>query len=138
MGRIRPLLCWVLRSGELLPASELLLASDNQLTPASGGIKWGDVMVDDARTPSMLKVHLRVSKCDQFGKGVDVFVGKSNTLRCPVVAVVAYMAARGQRPGPFFLRQPDKPLTKLHFVAEVRKALTVAGLNQTAFAGHSF
>ena len=56
----------------------------------------------------------------------------------PVVALLAYMAARVQWPGPFFLRKPGKPLTKPHFVPDVRMALTAAGLNQAAFAGHRF
>ena len=38
--------------------SELLPLSENQLTYTSGGINWGNVMVDDARTPSVLKVDL--------------------------------------------------------------------------------
>ena len=121
-----------LRLGELLPSSE------NQLTSNSGGIKWGDVAVDDPRNPSMVKVHLRVSKCDQFGRGVDVYIGKTNPLRCPVVAVVSYMTTRGQQSGPFFHRQLGKPFTKPQFVAEVKKALTAAGLDQSEFSDHSF
>ena len=81
-----------------------------------------------------------MSKCDQFGKGIDVYVGNTNTMRCLVVALVLYMymAAHGQQPGSFFLRQPCKPLTKPQFVAEVRKTLTAAGLDQAGFSGHSF
>ena len=120
------------RSGELLPASEKL--SDSPPT----AVLWGEVTVDNARSPTMLKTHLRVSKCDQFGKGVDVYVGRTNSRRCPVAAVVAYMAARGHNPGPFFLTQQGRPLTKPRFVAEVRTGLTAAGLDQAAFAGHSF
>ena len=119
------------RSGELLPASE---AQRDVQKP----VQWGEVTVDDARTPTMLKVHLRVSKCDQFGEGVDVCMGKTNTPRCPVVAVVAYMAGREHDPGPFFLTHQRKPLTKPHFVAEVRKGLTAVGLDQASFSGHSF
>ena len=78
--------------------------------------------------------------CDQFGKGVDVYVGRTNSLHCPMIAMVLYiyMAACGQQPGPFLRRQSGKPLTKPQFITEVRKALTPAGLDQIKFAGHSF
>ena len=69
---------------------------------------------------------------------MDVYVGKTNPLRCPVVAVVSYMAVRGQQPGPFFCKQGGKPLTKPQFVAEVKRALTEAALDQRAFSSHSF
>ena len=59
-----------------------------------------------------------------------------------LVAVVSHMATHGQQPGPFFRRQLSKPLTKPHFVNKVKKALTVAALdqssNQSEFSGHSF
>ena len=33
--------------------------------------------MNNQAVPMMLKIHLSRSKCDQFGKGVDVFVGRS-------------------------------------------------------------
>ena len=119
------------RLGELLPSS----------IPQSGtgaGLRWGDVTVDNAQTPSMVRTHLSRSKCDQFGKGVDVYVGKVQGPRCPVIAVVAYMTSRGANQAPFFLDHEKKPLTKPRFLAELKKALTAVGLHQECFAGHSF
>ena len=79
-------------------------------------------------------------KCDQFGKGINVYVGKAREHRCPVVAVVAYtyMAVRGPSAGPFFLNHGGRPILKPHFIAELRKELAAAGLDQAAFVGHSF
>ena len=68
------------RAGELLPVT-------NSAEAFSRCIAWGDVYVDNPAAPSTLKVHLRVSKCDQLGKGVDVFVGSLPSKRCPVIAV---------------------------------------------------
>ena len=48
--------------------------------------------MNDPAAPTMLKIHLRRSKCDQFGKGVDVFVGQSGNELC---LTVAYLAVRG-------------------------------------------
>ena len=119
------------RLGELLPVA--------QTQPScTTCVQWGDVAVDDSLTPSMLRVHLRVSKCDQFGKGVNVYVGKTDSPQCPVVAVVAYMATRGTSAGPFFLDHAGKPIVKPGFVTELRKALAAVGLDQSSFAGHSF
>jgi len=58
-----------------------------------------DVVVDNAEDPQLLKVHLKKSKSDQFGKGVDICIGKTD---CPVVAITQYMAIRGTKEGPFF------------------------------------
>ena len=100
-----------LRLGELLPSSKA--QADQQ-----GHLLWGDITVDNTRAPQMLRV--RVSKCDQFGKGVNIFVGKTDNQRCPVTAIVAYMAMRGQMAGPFFLLQEKNPLVKQMFIAELR------------------
>ena len=87
---------------------------------------------------SSLKVHLSRSKCDQFGKGVDVYVGRSGNELCPINAVTAYTAERGDSSGPYFRDKNGKPLTKARFIAEMRKALLELGLEQDQYAGHSF
>ena len=119
------------RLGELLPLS------DSQ-SAVHACIQWSDVTVDNAQAPTIVWTHLRHSKCDQFGKGVDIYVGKIGSPRCPVVAVVAYMAARGPGPSPFFIDHEKKPLTKPRFISELRTALSAVGLEQASFAGHSF
>ena len=73
------------RSGELVVASECGFNSAVHLG-------WGYVSVNDPAAPMMLKIHQRRSKCDQFGKGVDVFVGQSGNELC---LSVAYSVVRG-------------------------------------------
>lgn len=119
------------RMGELLPESE---RSFNQASHLS----WGDVAVDDRLSPTMVRVHLKRSKCDQFGEGVDVIVGRTNNSLCPVTAMLAYMASRGVAPGPFFLSHERKVITKSHFVTVIRSVLEAEGLPQNQYAGHSF
>lgn len=51
-------------------------------------LSWGDIAVYDISSPTMLKVHLNKSKCDQLGKGVDVVVGSTRSPICPVTAVL--------------------------------------------------
>ena len=83
--------------GELLPLSE------SPPTTTLMGVLWGNVMVDDTQALTMLKIQLRLSKCYQFVNGVDVYVDKTGTPCCPVVAMVSYMTAYSQWPYPFFL-----------------------------------
>ena len=101
-------------------------------------LSWGDVAVDSRSAPTMVKVHLKRSKCDQFGKGVDVIVGRTDSPVCPVAAVVAFIALRQDRPGPFFMDAKLAPVTKAWLVKQVRDILSSLGLPQNEYAGHSF
>jgi hypothetical protein len=86
----------------------------------------------------MVKLHLKQSKTDQLGRGVDIIVGRTDHELCPVGAILAYVAARGDRQGPFFLSSSMSPLTKPTFIAELRKTLMALGLPDVNYAGHSF
>ena len=119
------------RVGEITAPSKDAFKSSQHLA-------WGDVSVDSVTHPSVVKVHLKFSKCDQLGKGVDVFLGRSGNRICPVAACLAYMAICGPIPGPFFCGKDDAPLTKPQFVSLVREVLTDAGLDATLYSGHSF
>ena len=119
------------RLGELLLEKA---SSYNQATHLS----WGDVALDDRSRPSAVKVHLRQSKCDQFGRGVDIVVGRTDTACCPVAAVVNYISLRQGCPGPFFLFRDGTPATKNWFVQQIRATLVHLGLPQDQYAGHSF
>ena len=99
---------------------------------------WGDVAVDQGRPPSSIRVFLKVSKCDQFGRGVAVFVGATSHELCPVAALLGYVTARGDREGPFFLLQNGTPLIKARFISGVRQALIQAGIPYQNYSGHSF
>ena len=100
--------------------SELLASSANSLS-SSKHLVWEDVLVDRIYNPSQLRVHLSTSKCDQFGKGVDIFIGRSQNHLCPVTACLAYMAVHvwGPNPGPFFCTSDSLPFTKPQLVSEV-------------------
>ena len=59
-------------------------------------LSWGDVAVDDRVAP---KMHLKRSKCNQFGSGADVVVGITGDELCPVAAI---LSSRGTRKAPSF------------------------------------
>ena len=58
--------------GELLPESTTV----DQSSPV---IVWSDVAVDNRESPAIVRIHLRRSKCDQFGKGLTLFWGEQVT-----------------------------------------------------------
>ena len=69
--------------------------------------------------------------------GVDLFVGRTGTDICPVVAMLNLLL-RGMAPGPVFIRKDRTFLTQQTFVLVVRKALEAAGIEQSKYCRHSF
>lgn len=119
------------RLGELLPAS-----TKDMLDVAV--VRWGDVAVDKRDNPSMVRIHLHRSKCDQFGVGADIVLGRTGRPLCPVTAVLQYLAVRGSGPGVFFRRPDARVATKAWFTEQLREVLAALGLPQHLYAGHSF
>ena len=61
----------------------------------------GDIPCDYLQHPSSIRVYLKWSKCDQFGRGVAIFLGRTADALCPVMAIIAYATKRGDTSGPF-------------------------------------
>lgn len=74
----------------------------------------------------MLRVFLNRSKTNQYGRGIEVFIGNTSNALCPVDTVRTYTARHGSAAGAFFCSAGGIPLTKPHFVEMVRAALTRA------------
>ncbi len=67
-----------------------------------------------------------------------MFIGKTESDLRPVAAILGYLVARGSQPGPLFVFQDGRFLTRKRLVSEVREALQTAGLDQSLYCGHSF
>ena len=119
------------RLGELLPESA------NAFNEATD-LAWGDVAVDNRQDPTMIQIHLKKSKTQQFGPGVDIVLGATGVPLCPVKAIVKYIAERGSQTGPFFLNPNKTAVTKSQFISRFRSILQLIGLPQFDYAGHSF
>ena len=117
------------RLGELLPSND---------TPSRLPLQWEEVAFNHSTAPTVIRVHLKFAKWDQFGQGADVFIGQSGNAICPIAACLTYVAARGDQPGPFFVKRDGRPILKPDFVTELRKALAARGFDSLSFAGHSF
>lgn len=119
------------RSGELTIPSEGAFDS-------SAHLAYEDITVNNHINPSIVAIRLKKSKTDPFREGVRITIGRTNNEVCPVVALLAYLARRGEGPGPLFRWQDGRALTRDQFVKAVRRTLTKAGLPAEQFAGHSF
>ena len=97
-----------------------------------------DIAVDSLSEPSAIHIHLRRSKIDQYGQGVDIYLGRTEGDICPVTVLLSYLGIRGSSGGPLFKYSDGKALTKQSFVARVREALEALGYDCKVNAGHSF
>jgi len=120
-----------------LRAGEITVPSDTAYDEGAH-LSFSDVMVDSFNNPQVLKVRIKASKTDPFRLGVDVFLGRTQKLLCPVTAVLRYLHQRGPEEGPLFKFADGKPLTRPRFVARIREALSQAGVSSERYSGHSF
>ena len=101
-------------------------------------LSLSDLAVDNTQAPQVISIKLKRSKTDQFMKGVKLVLGRTHNVLCPVTALLAYLAHRGDSPGPLFCWANREPLTKTKFVDHVRKGLIIANIPAHLYTGHSF
>ena len=71
-------------------------------------------------------------------RGQKPLLGRSFNDLCPVAALVAYLATRGNLGGPFFQYHDGTTLSRERLVAQVRQALLAAGKDTAPYSSHSF
>ena len=96
-----------------------------------------DISVDNSSNPSMC-IKIKQSKTDPFRRGIDLFVGKTNSSLCPVTVVLNYLCTRGMETGPLFRFRDGKVLTRQRFVTAVKAGLDKAGIDSSKYSGYSF
>ena len=101
-------------------------------------LSLSDLAVNNTQAPQVISIKLKRSKTDQFMKGVKLVLGRAHNVLCPVTALLAYLAHRGDSPGPLFRWANQDPLTKTKFVDHVRKGLITANIPAHLYTGHSF
>lgn len=105
---------------------------------SSSMLAVGDISVDSHTDPRCLRVYLKRSKCDPFGAGIPVYVGRTFLPLCPVAAVLAYLALRPSAPGPLFIYEDGTSLSRERLSTSFSQALKSAGVAGVGFSGHSF
>jgi hypothetical protein len=98
----------------------------------------GDVAVDSHNVPTIMSTKIKSSKTDQFGQGVSLFIGRGQSTLCPISAMLQYLAIRSSSPGPLFIFQDNRVLTRELFVSSVHQALSAEGVDSQYYKGHSF
>ena len=117
-----------LRLGEVVPP--------NSNAPAP--LLVGDVEILKPPSSPMVRLHLRRSKTDPFGNGINIFLGSTGQDICPVTALSNYLFVRAKGQGPLFVLADGSPLLRSHFVANVKRALAYANIDESKYSGHSF
>ena len=79
------------------------MEDENKYDP-SVHLSFSDIAVDNAESPNMISLNIKRSKTDQGAVGVRVILGKTDNDLCPVSALLAYLARRGDSPGALFHR----------------------------------
>ena len=100
-------------------------------------LNYNDISVDNPANPSIVKVWLKCSKTDPFSHGVDVHVGKTGQVLCPISALLNYLAVHGKEQGLLFHFSDGSPLSISMFVDKFHALLHQAGIDGSLYSGHS-
>ena len=94
-----------------LRCGEMTVPSDSGFDPSTH-LSVSDIQVDHPSSPSIIQVNIKASKTDPFRKGVQLYLGKTESDLCPVAAMVAYLCVRGMASGPLFVFKDGRYLTR--------------------------
>ena len=83
-------------------------------------------------------VTIKASKTDSFRQGHTVVIARSSASLCAVIAMQEYFLAACPLPGPLFLFQSGRLLTRSVVTNLLRDAARSAGLPYKSLKGHSF
>ena len=97
----------------------------------------GDIALDHHQDPSVVQVQLKQSKTDPFSTGVSIYLGRTRTDLCPVVAILGYIAVRPPASRPLFVFKDGSFLTRNRLVSAIQRALRSASIDTMGFSGHS-
>ena len=114
----------------------------------SGGFRRGEIISinfeDLEFVPEGLKIIIRKSKTDQFGEGmVKALPYFANEIYCPVVNLKKWLEISKIKSGPIFRRfskgsfLTNNRLTDQSVVLLIKKYLSLSGIENTNFSGHS-
>ena len=121
----------------ILRCSEFTVPSQKDYDPESH-LLFADVSVDSRISPSMIRIHIKKSKTDPFRQGFHLYFGKTNNDICLVNSLLAYLIRRRGTPGPLFVMEDGRYLTRELFRAQLNTILQEAGLNAKDYNTHSF
>ena len=90
-------------------------------------------------TSDSIKLLLKRSKTDKFGKSATVLIGSTSTSTCPVKAMQKFLSIRQREPpGPLFVLQSGKNVTRRLVSEMTQSLLRSAGLDWQCYSSHSY
>ena len=75
-------------------------------------LSFADLAFNNATSSTAISIQIKHSKTDPFMKGVEPVLGKTQDDLCPVSALLAYLAIRGNAHGALFKWEDRKPMSK--------------------------
>ena len=119
-----------------LRSAEFTVPSLASFSP-SAHLDVQDIVVDSSTAPLCIRVTIKASKTDPFHKGCSIHIGFGKYPLCAVHAWLAYLAIRGDGPGPLFLCQNGQPLSRTLLSNWLRQIMASAGTSGN-FSSHNF
>ena len=103
-------------------------------------LTFDDIKVVNLASPRAVTILIKQSKTDPFLQGMSIYMylGRTDSLLCPIAALLSYLVVRGKDGGPLFRFKGGRALTRPLLVTLLRKALSRAGFKPEDYAGHSF
>lgn len=111
-----------------LKSSEFTVQSQEHYDPTVH-LSLADVVVDCRSYPQMIQLRIKQSKTHPFRQGINLYLGKTGKGICPIKALLPYLALRGDHPGPLFLLQDGRTLTRQIFATALDNLLKELHLN---------
>ena len=76
------------------------------LLAITGSLQQGILILfkgHSTKNPKLIMIKIRQSKTDPFRQGVTLYLGKTESLICPIMEIFPFWALRGKQPGPLFI-----------------------------------
>ena len=105
---------------------------------APPAIMSSDVEVDSHSSSSTVGVFSRRAKTDPFGRGVHIYLGRTQRSLCPVAAILRYLAVHPAGDGPLLIFRDGTPLSREFFINEVKLALQATHIDHRGCSTRSF
>ena len=83
-----------------LRAAEFTVPSPSTYDPEVH-LNLGDLGLDNHSNPSVIRIAIKQSETDPFRQGVHIFLGSTESVVCPVRAIIRYLGIRNSAPFPF-------------------------------------
>ena len=120
-----------------LRVSEFTVLGDN-LFDESSHLSFNSISIDNQDNPKQLKLIIKQSKTDPFCRGVNIYFGVSSNIICPLRGILPYLVLRGNHPGPLFMFEDCKSLTRHRFSIELNNILQKLHPDKHLYNTHSF